>query len=116
MNSSERENYQWIVQCKLVCDCRPIKPEPFRFRIILGGEILEYMGDAASPEESLSESELLFNSTVLDAHRGDRVSIMLSEPFFLETPTFRADFTRIHSKYFPLEIRSLYHIDEYITK
>ena len=34
--------------------------------------------------------------------------------FFLATPMARSDYMRIHSKYFPPEIRALYMIDSLI--
>ena len=55
-----------------VCDSRPLKSEPFRFKLTLGGEILEYTENESFPEASLLESKILFNSTISDSLRGAR--------------------------------------------
>ena len=48
---------------------------------------------------------MLFNSTISDARRGARFMSCDLKDFFLETPMSRADYMRIHSKYFPPYIR-----------
>ena len=50
-----------------VCDYRPLKSEPYRVRLIVGGDRLEYPDDASLPVAYLLESNLLFNSTISDA-------------------------------------------------
>ena len=55
-----------------MCDYCPLNPEPYRFRITVGGDRLEYPDDALSPAAYLLESKLLFNSTISDARIGTR--------------------------------------------
>ena len=52
-----------------VCDYCPLKSEPFKVRLTVGGEILEYQKDESSPASSLLESKLILNSTISDACR-----------------------------------------------
>ena len=61
-----------VTYANMVYDHRPLKTEKYRVRLTLGGDILEYSGDASSPAASLIISKLLFNSVVSDSHRGAR--------------------------------------------
>jgi hypothetical protein len=53
-----------------ICDYRPLKTEPFRVRLTVGGDKLPYDDDAGSPAASLLESKLIINSTISDADIG----------------------------------------------
>ena len=57
---------------------------------------------------------MLLNSTVADAHLVARFMTMDLKDFFLATPMARSEYMRIHSKYFPPEIKALYKIDSLI--
>ena len=57
-----------VTYAQFLCDKRPLKSEPFRVRLTVGGYILEYPDDAASPAASILEPKLLFNSTISDSH------------------------------------------------
>ena len=100
-----------MAYAKLVCDHRPIKKEKFRVRLTLGGDVLEYDGNASSSAASLLEVKLLFNGVLSDADKGARfISVGLKDSFlqsFLEEP----EYIQIHSKYFLPDIRSKYTIE-----
>ena len=51
----------------MVCDERPLKKEKFSVRLTIGGDVLDYFGNSASPAASLIEAKLLVNSTISDA-------------------------------------------------
>jgi hypothetical protein len=55
-----------------ICDYRPLKTEPFRVRLTVGGDKLPCDDDAGSPAASLLESKLIINSTISDADKGAR--------------------------------------------
>ena len=60
------------MQLIIICDYRPLKAEPHRFRLTVGGDKLDCPYDAGSPAASLLETKLIFNSTISDARKGDR--------------------------------------------
>jgi hypothetical protein len=60
-----------------ICDFRPLKSEPYRVRLTVGGDKLPYDDDAGSPAASLLETKLLLNSTILDADKKVHVSFAL---------------------------------------
>jgi hypothetical protein len=62
-----------VTSGNFICDYRPLKPEPFRVRLTVGGDELPYDDDAGSPAASLLESKLIINSTISDADKDARV-------------------------------------------
>ena len=52
-------------QC--VCDHRPLKPEPYRIRIVVGGDKLDCEIDSGAPSTNLVEFKLLLNSVISGA-------------------------------------------------
>ena len=66
----------------IICDFRPLKQEPYRVRLIVGGDKLEYIYDATSPAISLLETKLLINFVISDCHKGARfLSLDLKDHF-----------------------------------
>ena len=58
-----------IAYANMICDYRPLKSEKYRVRLTIGGDVLDYFNDAASPAASLLESKLMLNSVISDAHK-----------------------------------------------
>ena len=61
-----------VTYANFVFDYRPLKDEPYRARMVVGGDKLTYHDDAGSPAASLLETKLLLNSTISDADKGAR--------------------------------------------
>ena len=99
----------------MVCDHRPLKQEQDRVRLTLGGDVLDYLGDTASPAASLIESKLLFNSVISDSHLGARFMSLDIKDSFLQSILHDAEYLRIHSKYFLPDIRAKYNIENLIA-
>ena len=74
-----------VTYANFMVDCRPLKSEPFRTRLTVRGNRLEYHDDALSPAASLLDSELLFNTTISDARIVGRFISCDLKYFFLET-------------------------------
>jgi len=102
----------------MVCDYRPLKDEPWRVRLTIGGDKLDYAEETASPAANLLETKLLINSVSYDAHKGARVLGIDIKDLFLLTllPEGEREYMRIHSKYFNDEMRKLYNIDSIIAE
>ena len=47
-----------ITYASFVCDKRPLKPEPYRVRIVVGDDCLSYGEDAASPTTDLLKQKI----------------------------------------------------------
>ena len=98
-----------------ICDHRPLKSEPNRVRLTVGGDRLDYESDAGSPAASLVETKLTLNSTISDAHRGARFMSADLKDFFLATTMAEPEYMRIHYRYFPREIREQYDLESKVA-
>ena len=49
---------------QFVCDLRPLKPEPFCIRIVVGGDKLDCKMDTRVPSTDITEFKLLINSII----------------------------------------------------
>ena len=45
-----------VTYASFICDKQPLKPEPFRIRVVVGGDHLSYDEDAGSPATDLLET------------------------------------------------------------
>ena len=106
-----------VTYANMVCDYRPLKDEPYRVILTVGGDKLDYFGKTASLAPNLLETKLLINSVISDAHKGARfLSIDIKDLFLLSSlPSEQKECMRIHSKYFDDEFRKLYNITPIIA-
>ena len=93
-------------------DYRPLKPEPYRIRCVVGGDKLEYESDTASPTTDLLETKLLINSTISDARKGARFCSVDLRDFFLSSTMKEPEYMKLHLKYIPQDIIEKYNLLE----
>ena len=107
-----------VTYANMVCDYRPLKDEPYRVRLTIGGDKLDYFDDTASPAASLLETKLLINSVISDAHRGARFLGIDIKDFFLLSflPPDQKEYMRIHKRYFDEDFRKLFTITPIIAE
>jgi hypothetical protein len=98
-----------------ICDYRPLKSEPYRVRLTVGGDKLPYSDDAGSPAASLLETKLILNSTISDSDKGARFLCADLKDHFLASPMKDPEYMRIKYKYFPDAIRNQYHLDRFLA-
>ena len=75
-----------VTYANFVCDHRPLKAEPWRIRLVVGGDRLDYTLDSGSPTTTLLETKILINSVISDAARGDRFACCDIKDSFLASP------------------------------
>ena len=85
-------------------DYRPLKDEPFRTRMVVGGDKLKYFEDPGSPAASLLEIKLLINSVISDAHLGARFLSCDLKDFFLCSFMTHPEYMRIPLRHIPADI------------
>ena len=78
----------------------------------VGGEKLDYHDETASPTASLIETKLLVNSMISDHKLNNAKFCSIDIKYFLTTPVERAEYIRIHSKYFSQEFLQLYKLQD----
>ena len=98
-----------------VCDYRPLKDDPYRVRLVVGGDKLDYPDDPASPAAGLLQTKLLINSTISDAKKGARFMSMDLKDHFLASPMERPEFMRVHRRHIPHDIFEQYNLKELVT-
>ena len=74
-----------VTYANMVCDYRPLKSDPYRVRLTVGGDRLDYFEDTASPAATLLETKLLLNSVILDSDKNARFMTIDIKAFFLQT-------------------------------
>ena len=81
----------------------------------ISGDRLDYPDETSSPTASLIETKLLLNSVISDhkLHNAKFCSIDIKD-FFLTTPMVRAEYLRIHKRYFSPEFKSIYKLQDKI--
>lgn len=73
-----------ITYAQFVCDYRPLKPEPYRIRCVVGGNKLDCNIDTGSLTTNLVEFKILLNSVISDANKGAKImSLDLKDCFLL---------------------------------
>ena len=108
ITKAEISLHKKVTYANMVCDYRPLKSDPYRVRLTVGGDKLDYFDDAASPVATLLETKLLLNSVISGAHKGARFMTIDIKDFFLQTFMKDAEYMRIHSKYFLNHFCSLF--------
>lgn len=78
----------------MVFDYRPLKSEPYRCRLVAGGDRLSFDHDASSPATSILETKLLLNSTISDAQAGARFLSTDLKDFFLASPMANPEYMK----------------------
>ena len=101
-----------ITYASFICDKRPLKPEPFRVRVVVGGDRLSFDEDSGSPATNLLETKILINSTISDADEGARFFSADLKDYFLGSPMSRPEYMKVHISKFSEDIILQYKLRE----
>lgn len=105
-----------ITYAAFVCNCRPLKSEPYHVRIVVGGDKLSYPDDPASPAISLLDTKLIINSTISDEKHGARFMSADLKDHFSASPMARPKYMKMPFKYFPPDIVQRYNLHNLKSK
>ena len=103
-----------VTYTTFVLDHRPLKTEPWRVCITVGGDRLTYDDDFGSPAANIIK-KLLVNSVISDAKKGARFMSADLKDFFLSTPMERTECTRVNYRHIPNDIRDCYNLGVNVT-
>ena len=98
-----------------VCDYHSLKYKPYRVRITVGGDKLDYDDDTGSPVVNLLETKIIMKSTISDAHQGARFMGADIKNHFLVTLMKNPEYMEVKYKYIPQDIRLKYNLDKKVT-
>ena len=104
-------------QCKItyanfIADLRPLKLEPNRIRCVVGGDKLDFMGDASSPTTILAEAKMLFNSVISDEKNGATFMTYDLKDHFLALPMAKPKCTKLRWEHIPDDIKIRYRLEK----
>ena len=103
-----------VTYANFICNYQPLKTEPHRVRLTVGGDKLYRPYDAGYPAASLLETKLILNSTIPDAKKGARFLSADLKDNFLASPMEENEYMRIQARYFSDDIRLQYDIESLI--
>ena len=72
IHSNEIPSNEKVTYAQFVCDERPLKPEKYRVRLVVGGDKLDCDIDSGAPSTNFLEFKLLVNSIISEASKGAR--------------------------------------------
>ena len=104
-----------VTYATYVLDYRPLKSEPYKVRITVGGDRLSYENDSGSPAANLLETKVLLNSTISDASKGAKFMTADIKDYFLATPMAIAEYMKVKYKHIPDDIRLMYNFKNKVT-
>ena len=93
---------------KFVCELKPNKQEKERTRLTVGGNLVDYPGNASSPTADLTTLKTHANS-VISTPKAQMVCWDI-ENFYLNTPLDRPEYMKIHISLIPAEIIQQYNL------
>jgi hypothetical protein len=95
-----------------ICDYRPTKDDPWRVRLTVGGDKLDYPGDPGAPAASLLEAKLILNSVI--STKGAKFLTADIKDYFLNNPMDRYEYMKIPVRWIPEEILKQYSLADKI--
>ena len=103
-----------VTYCTFTCDHHPLKSEPWRIRLVVGGDKLKYAYDTGTPATNLVETKKILNSIILNAHKGDRFMSFDLKDMFLKTPMKQSEYMKRKMKYFLSDIINKYNLNNIV--
>ena len=97
-----------VTYARIVCTIRDMKANPFRTRMTVGGNKINYQGDVGTPTAHLETAKLLFNSVL--SRPGAKFMIIDLVNFYLMTPMKNFEYMRIKLSDIPTEIINEYNL------
>jgi len=98
-----------VTYARIVCDYRPLKSEPNRTRLTVGGDRLTCLHDTSTDAADLIAIKLLFNS-VLSTPNAKFITTDIKDFFLANNPLLSPEFMRIRVEFVPPEIIQQYNL------
>ena len=104
-----------VTYARICCNLRPEKEDPYRVRITVGGDRINYPFDVGTPTADMQLVKLLFNS-VISTPNAKFMTLDISN-FYLNTPMQkRYEYMRMHLDTIPEQIIKQYKLKEKADK
>lgn len=96
-----------VTYANFICNVCPQKKETHRIRCTVGGDKLDYPGDASSPTVYILDTKVHLNSIISDARKGARYLCMDISNYYLGTPMKYYQYMRINQPPSPFVLTTL---------
>ena len=107
-----KERWKDVTYGRIVVDYRPQKADPYRTRLTVGGDRINYPFDVSTPTADLTTIKMLWNSTI--SSKKARFCTMDVKNFYLMTPMERPEFMRLPISLLPPEIIAQYKLQHIV--
>jgi hypothetical protein len=97
-----QERWKDITYGCIVCTYRSEKKDPYRTRITMGGNLVNYPDDCSTPTADLLTVKLMLNS-IISTPQAEFMTIDLKD-FYLNTPMSRYEYFRMKLELFPQDV------------
>ena len=104
-----------VTYAQCICDHRPLKPEPHRIRLVVGGDKLDCDVDAGAPSTNLVEFKILLNSVISESKQGAKFLSCDIKDFFLSSPMSKPKYMKLKYSIFPQDIIDQYKLSEKVA-
>jgi hypothetical protein len=98
---------------RIVVSVRPQKAEPYRTRLTVGGDRIDYPFEVSTPTADLTTAKLLFNSVV--STPGAKFLVTDIKDFYLNTAMERYEYMRLPEAVIPEEIMQQYQLHRLVN-
>lgn len=112
INKEEVPSGEKVTYAQCVCDYRPLKPEPYRVQMVVGGDKLDCLIDSGAPTTNLTEFKMLVNSVISKAKNGARFLSCDLKDFFLASPMQYKKYMKLRYSIIPQDIVEQYNLDQ----
>ena len=110
IHPSEIPTHKKVTYGRLVVDIKPLKEEKYRVRITVGGDKLDFCGDASSVAASIATVKLLLNSVV--STKGAKFTTADIKYFFCASFFPDPEYMKMKLKIIPQEIIDQYQLQD----
>ncbi len=108
-----RDRLRDITYGRFVCDIRMAKEYPYRTRLTVGGDKINYPGEVGTPTCELLLAKIFFNSVISTPNA--RFATADISNFYLNTPMTRYEYVRLSMNDIPNEIIKEYKLTDIVT-
>ena len=104
------DEWKNVTYARVCANYRPEKEDPFRIRITLGGDKINYTGDCGTPTTDMITTKLLFNSVI--STPGAKFATIDVKDFYLNTPMPDPAYMRLKLSDIPDDVVELYKLQD----
>jgi hypothetical protein len=111
--SEKNPNDRKITYSKIVCDCKPHKKEKEPVRLTVGGDRLDYSGDAATSTADITTSKILINNTL--SAKNAAMMMMDIKDYYITNPLPHFEYMKMMLSRFSEEIIQKYILNSLVA-